>query len=943
MPAELSTEKRRTPTVAAWQQNRLGRKLLWGVLLISGVMACTISAIQLYFEYKRDLDGIQSRLNEIGESYSDSLGAAAWHYDRPFIQLQLEGLIKLPDISHATLVLNGTENISQGIEPPSDARITKKYALRYHEDQTDVDVGELIVSATLEHARSRLWQRLGVELFTQGVKTLLVSTLLLIFFHYFVTRRLHMLASQAQNLTLATLPTPIQLPRPRTFGRDRDEIDDLVSKLNQMRTALQQELQEKQSVMDALQASEERFKLAMQGASDGLWDWDLLSGYVYYSPHWSEMLGYTPEEMPPNAEAWKLLLHEEDLDLALLAVDSYLKGKTPEYRLRFRMRHKNGHYRWILSRGFALLDEQGKPYRFIGTHADITTALQAENTIWKLSMAVDQSPVALAITDRHGFIEYFNRKFLDVVDTHDTSIIGKTLDQAIHSDALHNDPTHPLMDAIFNKASWSGELAINPSANDTRWHAVTVAPIRANDNDASGLLVLLEDISTRRQYEDQLQFQANYDSLTHLPNRALAADRLKLALAQAKRGGHKVGILFFDLDRFKLINDSMGHGAGDQLLVQVADRLKKCLREGETVARFGGDEFLFILPAIDSVKQAEPVIRRIMQALAHPFDLGRETVYVTISMGVSLFPDDGLHPESLIQNADTAMYQSKHAGRNTSSYFISSLNEEAQQRLQLETHLRGALAKNELSVVYQPVLDLRGGHVVGLEALTRWNSATLGTVSPDVFISLAEDTGLIKQIDEWVLDTVFKQLKDWQDRQVFTGYVAVNVSSKELRGHHYIARLKELLHEYAVPPSSIEVEVTERSVLDANVDTYKELLDIDQLGVGLSIDDFGTGYSALSYLHTFPFKVVKIDKSFVRNLSSSGQNAALVRGIIRMVHSLGMRVVAEGIETEAAWQFLKRVRCDLGQGYYFAKPMPAEAFEQLLGEGKLLKSPPNSP
>lgn len=936
MPSNQLTNKPASPALLAWQENRLGRRLLLGVLLISGLMACLISALQLYSEYRRDLDGIDTRLAEVGESYAKPLVAAAWNYDWPFIKLQLEGITKLPDISYATLLLNDSEQISHGAEPPMDASIITRYPLVFLNDGVETPVGELVVIATLEHARTRLWERLGIELLTQVIKTLVVSALLLLFFHYIVTRRLRLLAHQAQHLTVDNLPTPITLPPPPFFKRSEDELDSLVNKLNQMRMALQQGLKEKQVVLEALQASEERFKLAMQGASDGLWDWNLVTGYVYFSPHWGEMLGYGVHEILPNVDTWRQLLHEDDLPSAKQAVEHYLQGHLSEYRQRFRMRHKNGQYRWILSRGFALRNDKGIPYRFIGTHADITNTLQAESTIWKLSSAIEQSPVAVAIVDRQGCIEYFNNKFFDVVGNHHVDLLGLPLVQLIDSSELRRNRSHPLVKAVTQREGWNGELAIDSEPMQIRWQAVTVSPIVAAEADASGMLVLLEDITTRRQYEDQLQYQAHYDTLTHLPNRTLATDRLKQALAQAKRKAEKVAILFFDLDRFKLINDSMGHGAGDSLLVMVADRLKQCLREGETVARFGGDEFLFILPGIQTVKQAEPVIRRIMQVVAHPFELGHETIYVTISMGVSLFPDDGLDPESLIQNADAAMYQSKHAGRNTSSFFISALNDEAQQRLQLETHLRSAISKQELSVVYQPVVDIRSGEVVGVEALTRWHNPILGQIVPDIFIALAEETGLIRQLDEWLLENITEQLRDWRDRNVFHGYVAVNASPKEVRGEHYKKRLHDLLTEHSLPASAVEVEVTERSVLDANVETHQQLMDIDGMGVGLSIDDFGTGYSALSYLHSFPFKIVKIDKSFMRNLSDKGQNAALVRGIIRMVHSLGMRVVAEGIETEADWHFLKRVRCDLGQGYYFARPMPAEAFEQKLLSGELV-------
>jgi diguanylate cyclase (GGDEF)-like protein len=406
----------------------------------------------------------------------------------------------------------------------------------------------------------------------------------------------------------------------------------------------------------------------------------------------------------------------------------------------------------------------------------------------------------------------------------------------------------------------------------------------------------------------------------------LALDRLRSAVISAQRYGHKVGVLFIDLDHFKKINDTLGHATGDQLLKAAADRLTNCVRAEDTVARLGGDEFTVVLPNLASATHAEPVIQKILDTFTLPFSLGREEAFISASIGVTIFPDDGKDPHILMQNADAAMYRAKERGRNTFNYFTAELNRRAVERMRIESHLLHALDRGEFELHYQPIVDLRLGTVIGAEALLRWTNAVLGNVEPDRFIPLAEDTGLIVPIGLWVLETACAQLAEWRRNGVPALRVSVNISSRQFRVTNLVEAMSDILRRHNVPSYLLELEITEGMLMDELPQTRANLRDLASQSVRLSLDDFGTGYSSLRYLKQFPVDTLKIDKSFVREVPHEAGDATVVEAIIAMAHRLGLQVVAEGIETEEQLNFLQSRGCDLGQGFYFSKAVSAPAF-----------------
>jgi diguanylate cyclase (GGDEF)-like protein len=434
---------------------------------------------------------------------------------------------------------------------------------------------------------------------------------------------------------------------------------------------------------------------------------------------------------------------------------------------------------------------------------------------------------------------------------------------------------------------------------------------------------------------EMLRIQANYDPLTRLPNRTLFLDRLAHALSRARRDESIVAVLFIDLDRFKRINDTMGHKGGDVLLKQAAKRLNACVRETDTVARLGGDEFTVILPDLHNAHNTELVARKMLESLAEPFVIDGAEMFVTGSLGITVYPNDGEDAETLLKNADTAMYQGKEDGRNTFRFFTEKMNAEALEYLELENDLRHALDRDELILHYQPIIDLASGRISGAEALLRWNHPTHGIVPPDNFIPVAEDTGLIVPIGEWVFHTACRQMMEWRELGLSSLHVSVNLSARQSRDVAFHEMIKRVLADTDANPETMTLEITESQFMEDDDQSLAVLRQFRDMGINLSLDDFGTGYSSLSYLKRFPVNILKIDRSFVADVVTNEEGGALVEAIIALAHSQHMKVVGEGAETEEQVEFLRSRGCDEVQGFYYSKGVPADEFRMFVAECQL--------
>lgn len=473
-----------------------------------------------------------------------------------------------------------------------------------------------------------------------------------------------------------------------------------------------------------------------------------------------------------------------------------------------------------------------------------------------------------------------------------------------------------------------------------RYLVFNAAPVRNSAGELLAAIETFQDITERKRYEEQLEYQAHHDALTGLPNRNLLNDRIRQALLISKRTRHEVALFTVDVDNFKLVNDTLGHDGGDVLLKSVAQRLSACVRAGDTVARQGADEFVVLVSDHNLSDNAPVIAAKLLNAVAQPLRIEDHDLVVTGSVGVSISPRDGGDVVTLLKNAEVAMFRAKEQGRNIFQFYTAEMNARSLNRMTMETHLRRALERSELAVYYQPQINLATGRLTGVEALLRWHSPELGEVTPDKFIPVAEETGLIVPIGEWVLLSACGQNKCWQNAQLPHFPVAVNLSARQFREVDFCQTIEKVLATTGLDPRFLDLEITESMVL-RDVDRIGSILNnLKELGTTLSMDDFGTGYSSLSYLRRFPFDKLKIDKSFVREITSDPHNAAIAKAVIAMAHSLGMNVIAEGVETLGQLNYLRTHACDEMQGFLFSKAVSADELEQLLREGRCLKIPP---
>lgn len=568
----------------------------------------------------------------------------------------------------------------------------------------------------------------------------------------------------------------------------------------------------------------------------------------------------------------------------------------------------------------------------------------AEQALWAsetyLNAILRHSPALISVKDLDGNVVLASEHFKQMANIDETGFVGKNVFDVFPKDAAQSMWEIDLA-AKTKQQTFEVELDLMHKDGSQHTYLMVKFPLRNKDNNTFGVCTIGTDISERklaenalREQQSRLNYMAFHDSLTSLPNRSLFYDRIYHGLARARRGNSKIALMLLDIDRFKNINDSLGHDAGDILLKAIAMRLNESVRDMDTVARLGGDEFVVVLEGIHDLDDVVFVANKLLATLSRPLEISGHSISTTVSIGVSLFPDDGSDTDELLKNADIAMYKAKEAGKNNCQFYAKGMNATAVNYLLLENDLRRAVEQEQLVLYYQPQVDLKTGDMIGVEALVRWQHPERGLVSPAHFIPLAEETGLIVPIGEWVLREACRQQKLWLEAGKYVGKIAVNLSPRQFRQKNFPGKVEAILNDIGLEAKHLELEITESCAMEHAGETITQLKQLNQMGMFLAIDDFGTGYSSLAYLQRFPIQKLKIDRSFVNDLNDDDNDAAIAKSIIGLAHNMKMRVVAEGVENEQQAEWLRTMGCDQAQGFLYAKPMTATQLENHFRNGR---------
>ncbi len=723
-----------------------------------------------------------------------------------------------------------------------------------------------------------------------------------------------------------------------------------------------------------------RLSLATEAAAIGIWEWNTATNEIIWDDRMYELYG-APRDCAITYEGWKSYIHPDDLPKHEAQLES-ISAENGRGQMVLRILHSYENLRYLHIARAVTWGIRGNELKVVGTAIDITKRKQAELAIQQHAMQQgliaafgqqalastdldelwDQAAVIACkgltmnfckvlqlAPDERSFIlkagsgwheEWIGRHISATDENTQTQFVLTSHEPVIVEDFRTETRfkpskilvTHGIrsgVDVLISGAGGQYGVLGSYSSDEFRFTQGSISFLQSLAN-------ILATAIDRKSAEERLTFLAQFDPLTGLPNRSLFLDRLGQAMEQTQRNRGRIGVVFADLDRFKIVNDTMGHSMGDKLLVQVAQRLQECVRSGDTVARLGGDEFAFILSNLAHAEDATLVAEKVITALSLLFELEGQEIYISASLGISIYPGDGSDADSLFRNADTAMFQAKEHGPAIYQFYLPQMNERAVARLKMETQLRGALARHEFVLHYQPKVSLVSGEITGFEALLRWLHPVRGLVPPLQFISILEDTGLIVSVGEWVVRTACEQIKKWQSEALIPHPISINLSARQFQQQDLDVFIGKTLKVTGINPRLLEFELTESVLMKEAETAANQLQNLKAFGVQISMDDFGTGYSSLSYLKRFPLDVIKIDRTFIRDVTTDPDDAKITVAMINLAHSLELRVVAEGVETKAQMDFLIRHGCDEMQGYYFSRPLSPESASQAIVEGRRL-------
>jgi len=701
-----------------------------------------------------------------------------------------------------------------------------------------------------------------------------------------------------------------------------DEIGELSREFGSMLEQLGRHIDDRRKSEDALRHSEERLQEAQQVAQVGSWEVDLTSGSWWWSDELFRIYGRQFDEGPPTTEQIRSGIHSDDRDRVEAAFRTLIEEGSESRGTEARVVVETGdlqhhHMLWNVER-----DAEGRAFRAYGTVSDVTERYRSEEALRRAAAVFETATEAIVIADAFGNIVDVNSAFSSITGYEQGDVIGENA-EILNSHQHEFEFYQEIAAEIEQSGKWEGEIWIRHKNNTAIATWSSIGRTLGRESSTEQFVAVFNDMTERKDAEEVISHQATYDLLTGIPNRSLFIDRLSQETLRAGQSGEGVALIFIDLDGFKKINDTLGHSAGDEVLQIAAERIKQSIRNIDTTARVGGDEFAVIVPKLSDPVDAEIVAKRILEEMAVPMSVQGQDVVTTASIGISVFPADSDDDEGLLRDADIAMYRSKNGGGNSIEFFTAEMNERAMRRMQVELQLQHALELEEFELHYQPIVSLPEGRMVGVEALLRWHNAELGVVEPGEFIPVAESTGIIVPIGAWVLETACRQVKEWQEAGWSDLRVAVNLSPREVDRGDAVESISNALDKSGLAPGFLEIEVTERVLLDDVETAGSAFRAIKDLGVRLCIDDFGTGYSSLSYLRNYPFDVLKIDRAFVSDAAQHASGVSLLRAIVSMAESLELEVIAEGVETAEQFDMLCELGCGFAQGYHFCAPLSA--------------------
>lgn len=746
----------------------------------------------------------------------------------------------------------------------------------------------------------------------------------------------------------------------------------LINEIKRLRAELTDVHQTKEARTAQLYDSEQRFALAMRSASDGLWDWDLETNEVYYSPRWKSMLGYDEHELENNLNTWSAIVHPDDKYNTLFVVQQYFTGEVESFEVEMRMRHKLGHDVFVRSRTFKVTrGSNNEPVRLIGTHVDISLAKKAKhfdqqnNKILKMiakgkpaSEIYDE--IALLYEARHPGL----RCSMLELDGNRLLHGGAPSLPKAYCEAVHGLVNGPEIGSCGTSTYTGKRVLVENIETDPKWKDLKAValpygmrscwsePIKSSSGKILGAFGMYYDypalpneeeskdlmsaaqlagiVMERDQNQKKIQHLAYTDELTGLSSRAHFYLSIEKLVKNSARNNSRFGLLYIDLDNFKNVNDSLGHDIGDLLLKKVAQHLKSACREVDYIARLSGDEFCIVVKDIVGDYDTAHVAHRCIELLSKPVELAGRKITSACSIGIAHYPTDGDNLQTILKAADTALYSAKDLGKGQFTFYKEELTQEAEYRFKLEQDLREAIEEEQLYLVYQPKVDTNTGIITSVEALSRWNHPQLGQVSPVDFINIAEQTGMIKSLTKWVLKTACKQAVSWKKAGFPTIRMAINISPSYFIDPSLVTLVKEIINEEAMVASELELEITE-GLVQTNQDNLVIFESLKKLGVLIAIDDFGVGYSSLASLKHLNVGFLKIDKCFIDDMLTDKKTQLLILSMVEMGHNLGHEITAEGIETLAQFSMVKKLGCDSVQGYLFSKPVSANQIEKLFG------------